>query len=559
MSSAGAFRVVVPSGHEPVTGRAFLLLSRTHDPEPRLQRVGWGSVQPFFGQDVDALAGGDSVLFDAASPGFPVQTLRDVPAGRYAVQALIDRYELYRRGDGHEVWLPHVGWEGRVFTKTPGNLYSEPVVVDVDPTSGQTLELAAEHTVPPVVFPPDTEHVRRFRIRSDVLSEFWGRPMEVGATVLLPRGYEDEPERRYPVIFIQNHFSLDAPFGFPEESADGPDQTARAQMANEIQLEAEAYHRALGHVETAEEFREAWLSDDFPRVLAVTFQHPNPWFDSSHAVNSENCGPYEDALVGELLPEVERRFRTVPHPEASVLTGGSTGGWTSLVLQVRHPELFGGAWVLFPDPVDFRRMCLSDIYRDESMFVVHDEEDRDRDHRFPSQEWGDAERPFRRSVEGQVQVTVREMSRLESTIASRCRSGLQLQPWQAIFGPVGEDGYPRPLWDEETGAIDREVAEFMRSKGYDLSAYIRERWTEIAPDLVGKLHFFCGEMDNYFLNAPLYLLQEFLESAEPAYGGSFEYARPKQGHYTIPWTHSEFVRMAAAHMEAAAREAATVG
>jgi pimeloyl-ACP methyl ester carboxylesterase len=313
-------------------------------------------------------------------------------------------------------------------------------------------------------------------------------------------------------------------------------------MANEIQLEAEAYHRALGYVETPEQFRAAWLSDDFPRVLAVTFQHPNPWFDSSHAVNSANAGPYEDALVEELLPEVERRFRALGSARGRVLTGGSTGGWTSLALQVRHPDLFGGALVLFPDPVDFRRMVLSDIYRDESMFVVHDEEDRDRDHRFPSQEWGDAERPFRRSIEGQIQVTFREMSRLESIVASRCRSGLQLQPWQAIFCPVGADGYPQPLWDEETGRIDRDVAYYMRDEGFDLSAYLRERWDEIGHDLVGKLHFFCGEMDNYFLNVPLYLLQEFLESAKPAYEGSFTYARPKQGHYTIPHEHSELVR-----------------
>jgi hypothetical protein len=554
VSSVGAFRVTIPEDRGPVTGRAFVLLSRAHEPEPRLQRVGWGSVQPFVSVDVEGLGGGDAAVLDAGATGYPVERLAGVEPGRYAVQALVDVYELYRRRDGHEVWLPHVGWEGRVFTKTPGNLYSEPVVVDVDPSRGTTLELRADRVVAPVTFPPDSQHVRRFRIESRALSAFWGRPMHVGATVLLPRGYEEERERRYPVIYVQNHFSLDAPFDFPE---DAPSVVAEV---NEIQLEAAAYHRALGHVESPEEFRAAWLSDGFPRVLAVTFQHPNPWFDSSHAVNSANAGPFEDALVGELLPEVERRFRTIPEAWARVLTGGSTGGWTSLALQVRHPELFGGAWVLFPDPVDFRRMGLSDIYRDESMFVVQDAEDRDRDHRFPSQQWGPAERPFRRSVEGQVQVTFREMSRLESAIGSRCRSGLQLQPWQAIFGPVGEDGYPRPLWDEHSGAIDREVAHSMRGNGYDLGAYLQEHWREIGPSLVGKLHFFCGEMDNYFLNVPLYLLQDFLERADPPYEGSFTYARPKQGHYTIPSTHSDFVRRASAHMEAAApREHAALG
>ena len=243
-----------------------------------------------------------------------------------------------------------------------------------------------------------------------------------------------------------------------------------------------------------------------------------------------------------------------------MLTGGSTGGWTSLALQVQYPKFFGGAYVLFPDPVDFQRFVLSDIYRDESVYTVQDHEDRDRDHRFPSQEWGPAERPFRRSVEGQPQVTMREMSRLESVIASRCRSGLQLQPWQAIFGPVGGDGYPQPLWDEEAGRIDRSVAEHMREQGYDLSERLRRSWSQIGQDLVGKLHFFCGEMDNYYLNVSLYLLEEFLESTtDPHYGGSFFYARPKQGHYWAPWTNTELTRILVEHMRARAPAGAELG
>jgi hypothetical protein len=535
LAEADGFRVTLPAGAGPVTGRAYVLLSRAMEPEPRLQRVGWGSVQPFFGIDVEGLHGGDEVAFAPSTPGFPGPRLADVPPGRYATQALVDVYELYRRADGHELWLPRVEWEGRVFTKTPGNLYSEPVVVDLE-QAGATVELSADRVVPPVSLPPDSEHVRRFRIESRLLSAFWGRPLHLGATVLLPRGYEDEPDRRYPVIYLQGHFNLDAPFSFPEGVS------AVAAQVNATMLEAEAYHRALGHVESPEEFRAAWLSDGFPRVLAVTFQHPNPWFDSSYAVDSANAGPFGTALVEELLPEVERRFRTIPEAWARVLTGGSTGGWASLALQIRHPDLFGATLSLFPGPVDFRRLILCDIYRDDSVFVVQDEDDRDRDHRFPSQQWGPAERPFRQSVEGQPQVTFREMSRLEGTVASRCRSGILLHAWQAIFGPVGEDGYPRPLWDEHSGAIDREVAHSMRDNGYDLGAYLQEHWREIGPSLVGKLHFFCGEMDNYFLNVPLYLLQDFLERADPPYEGSFTYARPKQGHYTIPSTHSELVR-----------------
>lgn len=539
-------RVVLGSGG-PVTGRVFVLFSDRVDPEPRLQRVGWGSVQPLFGVDVDGWEAGESLLFDSSVAGFPVRSLDDVAAARYALQALCDVYEWYERADGHSLWAPGVGWEGRVFTKAPGNLFSKPVVVDWDADDDGVIELVLDHVVPAVEFPEDSSWVRRFRIRSEVLSEFWGRDMEVGATVLLPAGYDEEPDRRYPVVYVQNHFSFEPAFSFPDLT-DEAAQASRDQASNETQIEAQSYHEALGFTESPEEFFAVWSGTGFPRVLAVTFQHPNPWFDSSHAVNSENAGPFEGALTAELLPEVERRFRTIAEPWARVLTGGSTGGWTALSLQVRHPDVFAGCWCLYPDPIDLRRFVLSDVYRDENMFVVQDHEERGRDHRFPSQEWGPAERPFRRTIEGQVHVTMRQMDHLERTIATRSRSGLQLQPWHAIFGPVGEDGYPRELWDAD-GMIDRDVANHMRDRGFDLSHHIRSRWDEIGPDLVGKLFFFCGEMDNYYLNVPLYLLEEFLESAQPYYEGSFTYGRPKQGHYWVPWTNEQLIRDMAAHME----------
>jgi hypothetical protein len=521
-------------------------MSRTDEPEPRLQRVGWGSIQPFFGVDTEDWDGSTAVIVDETVPGYPYSFLPDVPSGRYAVQALMDVYDRYDRSDGHSVWLPRVGWEGRVFTKTPGNLFSDVQWVDVVAGAAQSVDLTLIHTVPPVEIPGDSEWVRRFRIRSELLSEFWGRDMELGAVVLLPRGYDDHPDRRYPVVYEQNHFSFDAPFSFPEP-LDEETQRRLTQQTNEITEEATSYHEQMGFVEPPQEFFDAWTGPDFPRFVAVTFQHPNPWFDSSHAVDSANAGPFGRAIFEELIPAVEERFRIIRRPWARTLTGGSTGGWTSLALQVLHPEFFGGAWILFPDSVDFRRMVLSDIYRDESMYISQDHEERDRDHRLPSQEWLAAERPFRRTVEGQVHVTFRDMSRLESVVASRNRSGLQLQPWNAIFGPVGPDGYPVPLWDEETGRIDREVAEYW--KRYDLSLYLRTHWAEIGPQLVGKLHFGSGDMDNYYLNTALYLLEEFLEATDdPPYEGSFHYGRPKQGHYYVPWQHRDLLRTMARHI-----------
>jgi hypothetical protein len=240
----------------------------------------------------------------------------------------------------------------------------------------------------------------------------------------------------------------------------------------------------------------------------------------------------------ELIPYVETQFRIIREPWARVLTGGSTGGWISLALQVMHPDFFGGTWTYFPDPIDFHRYQLTDIYQDENAFEA------------PGFEYVVPERPMMRSAEGQVLVTVRQMSLLEEVLGSHGRSGQQYNEWEAAYGPVGADGYPRPLWDKLTGKIDREVALYMRDHGYDLTYNLEQNWPKIGRKLVGKLHLFCGDMDNYYLNLAVYRLEEFLKKTEdPYYGGSFQYGRPMKGHGWNPYTPSEMVKVMSAAIE----------
>jgi hypothetical protein len=215
-----------------------------------------------------------------------------------------------------------------------------------------------------------------------------------------------------------------------------------------------------------------------------------------------------------------------------VLTGGSTGGWESLALQVLHPDFFGGTWTYFPDPIDFQRYQLVNIYEDDNAFVA------------PGFPYVAQERPMMRSDEGQVLVTIRQMSLMEEVLGTHGRSGQQFEEWEAAYGPVGADGYPRPLWDKLTGKIDHEVANYMRDHNYDLTFYIEKNWATIGPKLVGKLHLFCGDMDNYYLNLAVYRLQDFLEKTnDPPYKGSFEYGRPMKGHGWNPYTPEEMVRV----------------
>ena len=486
-----------PAHDGPITGRIFVALAKKEAPAP-LQQIGsWGGQAPFFGLDVDQLAPGRAAIVDASTPGYPARSLKDIPAGDYYVQALVNVYTRFPRSDGHTIWAHMDQWEGQHFTRSPGNLYSEVRKVHLNAAAGYDVRLELNQAIAPIQAPADTPWVKHIKIQSQMLTKFWGHPMYLGATVLLPKGYDEQPAERYPTIYSQGHFGLNPPFGF-----------------------------APGN-----EFAKAWEAGDFPRMIAVTWQHPTPYFDDSYAVNSANNGPYGDALLQELLPYLEEHFRMIRAPYARLLTGGSTGGWESLALQLYHSDFFGGTWTFFPDPIDFRRWQLVNIYDDPNAFET------------PGYDYMVPERPMMRTAEGQMLQTVRQMSQLEDVLGSKGRSAQQFEAWEAVYGPVGEDGYPKPLFDKRTGKIDHEVARYMRDHGYDLSEYTKTNWPKIGPPLKGKLHLYCGDMDNFYLNLAVYLFEDLMKTKDST--ATFEYGRPMKGHGWHPMSNAELVKMMA--------------
>lgn len=522
------FEISYPAGLDngPITGRVFVTISKNNKVEPRLQAGSYDRSVPFYGLDVDALKPGDNAIIDTSVPGYPVDRLNQLPAGEYYIQAVLNVYTQVHRKDGHVIWVHLDQWEGQHWNRSPGNLVSEVQHVRLDPATGFNVKLNLTKKLPQVEIPPDTEWVKRVKFQSKMLSEFWGHPIYLGATVLLPKGYDQSANQRYPAIYVQGHFGLGAPFGFTTRAPDTPE--------SEEQRKARLNRSAR---ETGQEFAQSWMSDDFPRMVAVTFQHPTPYYDDSYAVNSANNGPYGDALTKELVPYLEEKFKIIAKPEARVLTGGSTGGWEALALQVFHPKFFNGTWVLYPDPVDFRRYQMSNVYEDDNAFEV------------PHGDWSTLVRPLSRNADGQVTLTMKEMNRLEAVLGSNVRTGEQIAAWDAAYGPVGKDGYPRPIWDRLTGKIDREVAFYMRDNGYDLRYNLEKNWPRIGGDLVGKIHVYCGDMDNYYLNLAVYHLEDFLKSANnPKAEAVFEYGRPMKPHGWQPFTNAELIRMMAARI-----------
>ena len=534
---------------EPVTGRVFISVNPTSTEEPRLAafysaRMRTGRV-PLFATDVSALQPGSIavVATDEHALGYPLDDMKDLKPGDYYVQAVLNVYTEFHRADGHTIWAHNDQWEGQKWAYSPGNLVSEPVKVHLDPREGFNVKLTFTRKLPAIEMPPDTKWVKRVKFESPMLSKFWGRPIYLGATVLLPKGYDEHPGQRYPTIYEQTHFSMNAPFGFHTELLPGDTATNPKWVRSNV--EAPLPWNGNGVPQSGYKFYEAWNSDDFPRVIVVNFLHPTPYFDDSYAVNSANNGPYGDAIIQELIPELEKRFRMEPAPWARTLTGGSTGGWMSLALQLYHPDVFRGTWTFFPDPIDFRRYHLTDIYSDSNAFIP------------PNAPLNAPERPMQMTHEGQVVQTMRQISQMEAASGTRGRSANQLDIWSAVYGPTDKDGYPRRLWDLKTGEIDREVAFYMRDHGYDLREYTERNWPKIGKDLVGMLHILTGDMDDFYLAFATYMYEDMLKNTQnPHYEGEFTYGRPMKGHGWHPMLYSDLVKTMAAHMQKNARGSA---
>ncbi|MDN3205040.1 alpha/beta hydrolase-fold protein [Algoriphagus sediminis] len=483
-------------------GRLLVILSKNPDSEPRFGISDNAGTNQVFGMDFDSYDSGKELVLDPESFGYPVENIGDLPEGEYYVQAFIQKYETFERGDGHTVKLPMDQGEGRKWNRAPGNIYSLPKKVDLK--SGFSTALVIDQIISKIEEPEDTEYIKHIKMKSDLLSEFWGRDMYLGAHVLLPEGFDENPNAHYPLMIFHGHFPADFG-GFrttpPDPDLPEDDYSARFDIYGyEKIVQQEAY-----------DFYKKWTSDDFKRFIIIQIQHQNPYYDDSYAVNSENLGPYGDAITYELVPHIEEKFRGIGEGWSRFLYGGSTGGWEALAAQVKYPDEYNGCFAACPDPIDFRAYMLVNIYEDENAYYVE----------------GDFKktlRPGHRDYLGNVDATLKDMNHRELALGGdKSRSGDQMDIWQAVYSPVGEDGYPKPIWDRYTGEIDHEVAEYWK-ENYDLR-YIMERdWETLGPKLEGKVHIYCGDMDNYYLNNAVYLAEDFLEKTQnPYYGGTVAY------------------------------------
>ena len=519
----------------PVDGRILLIISKDSTREPRFTITEEVDSQQMFGVDVDGWQSGALARVDATTLGYPLESLNDLPAGDYSVQAVLNVYETFHLANGKTVKLPPDRGEGQHWQTKPGNFLSPVVKLHLDPKSSGAVRISFDHKIPaidqeladvesvldwrPISQPDsgeDNKWVKHIHMQSELLTKFWGRPTEIGAVVLVPDGWAEHPDAHYPVLISEDHYHRHF---FPSfrvtppdpklEAATRPgdaakDWTPRANPESELQ-------------QAGWKMYQDWTSGRMPRVIIIMPQHANPYFDDSYAVNSANLGPYGDALMHELLPAIEKQFRGIGQGWARAVFGGSTGGWEALGQQVFYPDDINGAWVGCPDPIDFRAYGTVNIYEDNSAY-------------FRQGPFSKVPLPEKRKTNGILDSTMEQENRYELVLGTHSRSGEQWDIWQAVFSPVGDDGYPKPIWDKRTGEIDRSVAAYWREHA-DLTYIMKRDWATLGPKLAGKLHFTVGDMDTWYLNNAVHLTESVLTDSKlaPAANATFDYG-PLQPH-----------------------------
>ena len=460
---------------EATTGMVYVAFSRDNKRTPIEQAGPTGA--PLFSVAISELNSGTPIALTSTNFGHPIVSLRDIPAGDYWVQPFVNVYTRFARADGKVVWLHMDQWEGQDWKRSPGNLFGDPIKIAFDPRATAPIPLEVDKVIPPLQPPADTPQVKRIKIQSAILSKWWGHPIYLGATILLPKDYDAHPNVRYPINYEHGHFSLRAPGGFGSGGA----------------------------------FDTFWLAASTPRMIYVTLQHPSPYYDDSYGVNSENNGPYGDAIMQELIPAIESRFRVIREPWARMLTGSSTGGWIAAAHQVFYPDFYGGAFASCPDSVDFRYHQIVDIYKDANAYFI-------------DKGWLKVPRPNQRRPDGNLESMMQDENHYELVVGDKSRSGGQWDIWEATYSPVGADGYPRRLWNKVTGEIDRTVAAAWRK--YDLRHILETNWPALGPKVRHKLNVYVGDMDSYDLNDAVEKLNEFLIKADnPKFTGEIVFER----------------------------------
>ncbi len=417
---------------EGVSGRLLIFMSSK--PNSPL-RPHWGSDPRdlwIAAKEIPYLAVGDSVELDADDLAFP-ESFSKAPTGEYWLRAVLDTNHTY----------PYVQDDD------DGDLRSE-ISVQHLPVANIAVMLTQRVAEPPAATP----HAELLDFESRLLSEFWGRPVRMRGLIVLPPSYGKNRSQTYPTTYWTTGFG----------------GTLRGIAAYELPY----YYPYMQRNEK-------------PEMIYVLLDQSCP-FGAHEFANSANNGPWGDALVKELIPALERKYRMDGKASGRLLQGHSSGGWAALWLQVTYPDVFGGAWPTAPDPADFRAFIPVDLTTARNIYRTLD-----------------GKRTVVMRANGR-EIAMEDYAHREMVLGEY---GGQLSSFEAVFSPRGADGRPMRLFDRVTGEIDGEVARAWEK--YDIARILRQNWRQLGSKLNGKIHLYVGTADNYYLDEPARLLQQTIK------------------------------------------------
>ena len=494
--------ITVPAD-KPLNGHLILVIAKDGREEPRMQLSEDYLSAEGFGVDVDGVPAGQPIVVDRKTLGYPRRSLADLDPGDYFIQAVFNVYEPFHLASGKTVWLPPDKGEGQHWNLKPGNPYDKPVKIHFDPRAQATVKLTLDQVIPPIegtdldpvvmaAKDPGAKWLKYMRFKSEKLSRFWGRDVWLGAWILLPDGFDEHPDAKYPLVFYQDHYR--AGFGPEPFVTTAPDPKGPAAR----------------RLENGYRFFQDWTAGRLPRVILIYVQDANPYYDDSYDVDSANLGPYGSAITEELIPAIEKKYRGIGQGWARATFGGSTGGWEALASQVFYPDFYNGTWAACPDPVDFHGYQNINLYDDSNAFVRKGD-------------FGEIPVAADRKPDGSIIANAAGEFAFEYVLGTHGRSTEQWNIWQAVFSPAGGDGYPAQIIDPLSGDIDKKVLEYWHEH-YDLTAILKRDWPALGPKLEGKLHLAVGDGDTYFLNNAVHLLEKQLDATRnPHSDATFQY------------------------------------
>ncbi|MDO9377010.1 MAG: alpha/beta hydrolase-fold protein [Ferruginibacter sp.] len=430
---------------KPFTGNVLVYLSKENT-EPKNGSVGF-DLFPCFSVFVKDVQPGQTIVIDDKAVSYPT-ALSDIERGDYYVQI---------------VWDRNLG--GRSICESPGNMFNPSIKISITKDIKKTYSIVATQLIPAVTEFKETLVAKELKVPSSLLSKFNGGPITIDAAVLLPKGYNNEPDKTFPVLFTV--------FGY------GGD-----------------YHRYSGDTMPSPDL------DSIPFIRV--YLDGNCALGHSEYANSDNNGPWADALIKEFIPLLEKRYRC---NGSRLLTGHSSGGWSVLWLQTHYPEVFAGCWSSSPDPVDFRNFQTINLYEEKNIFYKEDSSVR-----------------LVATVAGRIPwASMKNIYQMENVVYR----GEQMHSFNAVFSKKGANGMPQSICNSKTGEIDAAV--FSNWKNYDIALYLRNNWESLKSAVDGKVRISVGSQDNFLLNHAV----TSLETQMKQLNSSFQFAYYPGDHFTL--------------------------